>query len=334
MKKVLLTTFAVIFALATYAQCPVEPYINTNYLKDAKILALREIQSNPEDPDYNNPTIPESRYQSYLEGLSTIYSNPDNLIVADSMFVAFEIHANPEYNIRTPYNTIQFSVNTSTDWVSTLKNSGISGNSDLDSFMATYNFSVQSYIDLTGAGVTYFQLSTPDILNITALEDDLTSISGIINAEGEVAIEERLNYTGIDYTVEGTWGSDSAETADIRVENNIYSFWLYAGDCLAGCLYGKSYDFQVNDDCTFLPMATDDVALTKVQVYPNPASDFIRIENAQQIQKVNIFNINGALVVETANTDTIAVSHLNKGVYFVKLIADNGASITRKFVRM
>lgn len=334
MKKVLLTTFTLIFALATYAQCPVEPFINTNYLKDAKILALREIQSNPEDPDYDNPILPASRYQPYLEGLSTIYANPNNLAVVDSMFVLFGIHANPKYaNPITPYNTIGFQVPSTTSWIQDFKETGISGDVALDNLMSTYNFTVESWNDFNSCSCTWFIVTTNDFINPKALEDDFENISAIDEAEAYID-DPTFNYTGITYIVNGQWGSDFAAVANISVNNNIYSFTLYAGDCFAGCMYSESWDFQINEDCTFTPMATQNFEFNNVQLYPNPAGDVISLKNGENIQSIRIYNPNGALVKETTETENISVSNLSHGVYFVKLIADNGASITRKFVRM
>lgn len=64
-----------------------------------------------------------------------------------------------------------------------------------------------------------------------------------------------------------------------------------------------------------------------ISVYPNPATDFIRIDNSgNAIGTVKLVDMSGRTVGEydfkAENTATIDVSMLEKGVYF--LITDNG----------
>lgn len=54
-----------------------------------------------------------------------------------------------------------------------------------------------------------------------------------------------------------------------------------------------------------------------VTIYPNPATDFIRI-NAENIESVQIFNAVGQMVLQTTETE-INVSELSQGVYFVRV---------------
>ena len=72
------------------SQCSVNPFIESNYDLDAKFLALREILSDPSDPDYDNPFLPQARVTPYIEKLSAIYENPINEPIIDSLFNEFQ----------------------------------------------------------------------------------------------------------------------------------------------------------------------------------------------------------------------------------------------------
>lgn len=67
---------------------------------------------------------------------------------------------------------------------------------------------------------------------------------------------------------------------------------------------------------------------TETTVYPNPASDQIIINSAENVQRVEIFNMQGQLVkAETGAVNTISVKDLANGLYTLKLTTDNGTSM-------
>ena len=71
-----------------------------------------------------------------------------------------------------------------------------------------------------------------------------------------------------------------------------------------------------------------------ITIYPNPATNKLTIENENlKINSTLIVNISGKIVKEiTTNTDTIDVSNLIKGIYFLQIQTDNG-SVIKKFIK-
>lgn len=57
----------------------------------------------------------------------------------------------------------------------------------------------------------------------------------------------------------------------------------------------------------------------KVDVYPNPASDFLRFDHAGPVFDVTIFNTMGQQVMFEKNPEQMDISELNSGLYFVKV---------------
>jgi hypothetical protein len=68
-------------------------------------------------------------------------------------------------------------------------------------------------------------------------------------------------------------------------------------------------------------------ALNSVVVYPNPATDFVQIANAEGF-RITIMNSTGNVVEQNVvNSDnyTVDVSNLTRGIYLIKLV--NGESV-------
>lgn len=83
-------------------------------------------------------------------------------------------------------------------------------------------------------------------------------------------------------------------------------------------------------------LSVKDVNVTKtdvLQVYPSPASDFIKIEAGKndKITKVNIYAITGGLVLST-NKSEIDIKHLATGSYIVEATVNNNI-YKNKFIK-
>lgn len=84
----------------------------------------------------------------------------------------------------------------------------------------------------------------------------------------------------------------------------------------------------------FSTLSVDKTLLENLLVYPNPTSDIINIQSGViSIQKIEIYNMNGQLVLsEKNNLEKIHVNQLKSGMYMMRLYTDN-ASKTIKLLR-
>ncbi len=67
-----------------------------------------------------------------------------------------------------------------------------------------------------------------------------------------------------------------------------------------------------------------------IRLFPNPASDYIRIANGDRIKNVLVINIVGKTVLSFQNIDAsekLDISNLNAGLYLVKLMDENNRNI-------
>jgi hypothetical protein len=106
-------------------------------------------------------------------------------------------------------------------------------------------------------------------------------------------------------------------------------------------LHTGFYESQV---CTF-SILIPDTTLTQIEnietgftrVYPNPAIDFINLEIKEASIIINIFisDVNGSLVKEIAKlqSSAINISDLKTGLYFIRIINEDGKSSQSRFIK-
>ncbi|MFK7748274.1 MAG: T9SS type A sorting domain-containing protein [Kordia sp.] len=347
MKKGFLTVVFCLFAFHLSAQCTIDPFIQQNYELDAQLLVLQEIKGNPSDPDYDNPFLEQARVDGYLEKLSAIYSNPQNLADIDSLFTEFQFHVNA---VNLPYKKMEFRVQTSVSWVQTLKDTGQSGVTELDNFLSQYQFTVTDFFDFTfgnSAGTTKFELTTAhNFINTYALFDDLQNSSSAIEDVFEVSdYSVWCNYTGIPYTVE-EYALPPADlpvnSCSISKSNNATSaedvFIFSLGKCFhSGYITDYRY-VTVPNDCSSATfsrtLSTSENELINVSIYPNPTSNTLHIKGIPQIETVEIYSILGKKIeVSITNSTTVDVSTLTNGIYFLKVVDTQNRTVIKKFIK-
>jgi len=336
MKKTLyvfLFSFFVTGLQETFSQCSINQYIEGNYLFDAKILALREITSDEQDPDYNEPFIPENRYISYLEKLSAIYENSNNEPLLDSLFQEFNFHVHPEYNYFTANKIMIFWIDNAAPWLNDFMTTGISGLQDLDDLMIGYDFSIEHVIELDNS--TLFTLETGyDVLNMNAIEGDFQSIEYTIIAGGMPGGDPiYYYYTGIPYTISNPYfGSSSVELVDIFVEGNIFHFFMGGNDCMAGCQVTQTFSVEVTDDCEVKLLNLAEFYTTNFVTYPNPTSGILNIQSpsGQLPEKTIIYDMQGKILSNyPARISSINLSSFPSGIYFLHFTYEGKISVKK-----
>ena len=91
-----------------------------------------------------------------------------------------------------------------------------------------------------------------------------------------------------------------------------------------------------NEACeTTLPEESIAELASAFNVYPNPVNDKLYIETEVEIEEVSIFDIYGRrqeLSAVSCQPSAIDVSNLNSGVYFVKIVTENG-EVVKRFIK-
>ncbi|KMQ59307.1 hypothetical protein ACM46_19450 [Chryseobacterium angstadtii] len=120
-----------------------------------------------------------------------------------------------------------------------------------------------------------------------------------------------------------------------RPPSNTFGTWVENtaatnGQC-GGNLTGTNS--TMTGDVHSSPLATSDVTKSKIQIFPNPVSDVIRISGIENGQSVQIYNVDGRLVKSDAFDSKVDVSQLPAGVYVLKISTKNFESHEFKFVK-
>ena len=93
---------------------------------------------------------------------------------------------------------------------------------------------------------------------------------------------------------------------------------------------GSSFTSEANAMLSVTMVGIDEVESESVVVYPNPASDRVRIAGSDDIQMVEIYNLQGQKVSSTAgNVHEISVNGLSNGLYIFRITTDKGVSSVR-----
>ncbi|MBU4537257.1 MAG: T9SS type A sorting domain-containing protein [Weeksellaceae bacterium] len=71
----------------------------------------------------------------------------------------------------------------------------------------------------------------------------------------------------------------------------------------------------------------------KIQMFPNPVSDYISFSGVEKGKTLQIFGANGQLIRTESYTDRMNVNSLSPGVYVLKVISANGTSSEFKFIK-
>ena len=72
-----------------------------------------------------------------------------------------------------------------------------------------------------------------------------------------------------------------------------------------------------------------------VQIFPNPAGDYINVISSAAIAKISIADVTGRVLIQVENNSTtqLDISKLSTGVYFLNLQMENGELTSYKIIK-
>jgi hypothetical protein len=211
---------------------------------------------------------------------------------------------------------------------------------------ATDAATIPSLIHVNAAGVLNFNSgSTPLLIG--------NSVAGgmAVNYEGTrlaMGCQDEIKVFAITYNVTGTpmltllhsikpaMGTNSAGLAYDRagniylISNSSERLGVWAMPKTDNSFTTPAPSSQI---ITLFRTGIDDVETAKaVKVYPNPASDFIRIESENTLQQVELYDFGGRLlrsVNASENKIQLPIDQLQKGIYLLKIKTNKGITNNR-----
>lgn len=79
-------------------------------------------------------------------------------------------------------------------------------------------------------------------------------------------------------------------------------------------------------------LSVKDVEAISFQLYPNPSSSVVNVLSSEEITEINMYNVQGALVRKSKETQSLNISDLQTGIYFVNVTTPFGIS-TKKLIK-
>ena len=127
-----------------------------------------------------------------------------------------------------------------------------------------------------------------------------------------------------------------AKTGDWNIyeENSIENVPLKKGENRIKLIQKRSLSSEPDKIEIFSKTAlnTNNFTINEIIIYPNPSTGIINIKSSIKNLDYQLFNIHGKLIQKnTIQNDRLDFSNFSKGIYFLKLAADNN-SIVKKIV--
>lgn len=161
------------------------------------------------------------------------------------------------------------------------------------------------------------------------------------NVTTKVLINPASNSYG--YTNDGNWHLLSIPFTDFIAESAAFSLttvgevFVLRSNAAATMVGGVNDDYEVDNIylSTTQVLSDKDFKLAGLSMYPNPASNELKIKSVNTIDNVSIYSILGKKVLEISpknNLSTINISSLKSGLYLVN-VESNGKSVVSKLVK-
>ncbi len=95
--------------------------------------------------------------------------------------------------------------------------------------------------------------------------------------------------------------------------------------------YSEMYIDDINFKHGFTLMTTENKYF-EFSVYPNPTTEHLNIASEVAIDRIAIYSLDGSIVLTTGQTESVDVSVLSSGIYFVEVYTSEGKSV-QKFIK-
>ena len=79
-------------------------------------------------------------------------------------------------------------------------------------------------------------------------------------------------------------------------------------------------------------LGTNEVYSNNSTLFPNPATNFIQFKDGNDIQKIDIYNSSGQLILSSFEKK-ISIAHFSSGTYYIKKYKTDGSLSTSKFIK-
>ncbi|KQT16768.1 hypothetical protein ASG31_10335 [Chryseobacterium sp. Leaf404] len=125
---------------------------------------------------------------------------------------------------------------------------------------------------------------------------------------------------------------------DNNWRNFTYNLDAYSGQAIRvgiRCITQEASALLVDDvkiTTTGTLNTSDDASRREVEIYPNPASNVLKIKTDKNVIKVDIYGMDAKLIT-SADGKILNISMLPSGKYFLKILLSDSTKITKQFIK-
>ncbi len=201
------------------------PYIIENYTYDAQQLYMDELIHDSANVNFNNPIIDDTEVEDILKIIQAVYDLDSPY--RDTVFEVYQIHGYYCYS----FSSISLEVQTDDAGIINLAQGIIpTGDLDLDVLLNTYHFdSVKTAYSYPN--FPWLTIFTKDEYNLLPVEKEFENIESVFIAEFN----------------KGCIGDGNTITLIRENSKATITFSIGSGDCPAGCIYHKYWEFEVRN---------------------------------------------------------------------------------------
>lgn len=211
--------------LVGYQKIDLDPYIIESYLHDAKQLYMDEIYHNENHFNYGDPSLDNEEIDKILKIIQAVYDSRSPQ--RDTVFDVYQIHGYYCYS----FSSVGLMVETERPEIQSLsENVFPTGKQELDNLLTTYGFdSVRTAYSYPN--FPWLTVYTQQEFNMLPVEKEFMEIESVVLAEFN----------------KGCIGDGNNITLKRDSDSAVVTFSIGMGDCPAGCIYHKYWEFKVTN---------------------------------------------------------------------------------------
>ncbi|MNK45759.1 Beta-agarase D precursor [compost metagenome] len=217
--------------------------------------------------------------------------------------------------------------------------------------LALFDYDNDGNLDILANG---FDWADPDLMPYTKLFRNTTTVLNqkptaptiLTAAENDNKISFSWSGASDDKTLENslqyelTVGSESGKADIAKYIVTTKSWYLDKANLPSKIFWSvkaidasKKYSDK-SQEREFSILAVSDSKNEAVSIYPNPVKDILNVKTASKIKTHKVYNLSGQIVNAKLISDkTIDFSRLEKGIYVVEILLENGKKLTQKIIK-
>lgn len=217
------------------------------------------------------------------------------------------------------------------------------------------NFIYENYALIRSAGNKVFQYDLSNSTEFLLYDFNLQLNDTMLSYPNSILFENKI--TGIDSVFDGNqyrkrWWLTSLNNNPPTTMDSNYTYvidGIGSGYGLFGQLIppfeyisqincfteSNGLSFSPNGFCNCITLSTNEIAETAIEVYPNPADDYLNIKTSLKNFEAVIYDAVGkeVLVLKLKDTNQIDISNLMSGIYFLKITNGEQTILMKKIFK-